>query len=456
MPTPQALPASAVLREALSRHRAGERDAAETAYRLVLQAEPGHALANHNLGVLLLQAGRMGEALDRLRRALLAEPNAALHWFSYAKGLMAARAPGRARGVLAEAETLGLADQRFDPLRAEIATDGSAVVEAEDAALLNAAGNVFLAQGRTEDAIVRYRAALDIAPDFAEAHYRLGSVLSENGRVPEGFAHYMRRAELAHGAAPADPASDPPHKARHDEAQRAHLAARGIAAAFHLAEGDRLAGPAVDPANATPTLFDAWRRAAPQMAVIDGFLSPEALRSLRAYCADSTVWRKVYAAGYLGAAPEDGFACPLLAQIVEEVQQVYRPILAGLRFRYLGAFKYDSETCGGTNTHGDNCAINVNLYITPDDANLDPDHGGMLIWNRPAADLAELRRYNADEPALNAMLEREGAPVTVVPHRANRAVIFRSSLFHRTDRFAFRPDYLSRRINVSLLFGDLD
>lgn len=40
-----------------------------------------------------------------------------------------------------------------------------------------------------------------------------------------------------------------------------------------------------------------------------------------------------------------------------------------------------------------------------------------------------------------------------IPHRANRAVIFKSTLFHRTDSFTFKSDYLSRRINISLLFG---
>jgi hypothetical protein len=41
-----------------------------------------------------------------------------------------------------------------------------------------------------------------------------------------------------------------------------------------------------------------------------------------------------------------------------------------------------------------------------------------------------------------------------VAHRANRAVIFKSALFHKTDRCDFREGYLNKRINVSLLFGD--
>jgi hypothetical protein len=191
------------------------------------------------------------------------------------------------------------------------------------------------------------------------------------------------------------------------------------------------------------------------MVVMDDFLTAPALEMLRAYCAGSTIWRKIYEAGYLGAAPEDGFACPLLAQIVEDIQGTFRPILGNEPFRYLGAFKYDSEVCAGTNTHADNSAINVNFYIAPDEANLDPLHGGMEIWDLAAPDLEDQRRYSSSETLVHELLKRTGASATIIPHRSNRAVIFKSALFHRTDTFKFRTDYLLRRINVSLLFGNL-
>jgi hypothetical protein len=190
------------------------------------------------------------------------------------------------------------------------------------------------------------------------------------------------------------------------------------------------------------------------MVVIDDFLSPAALEKLQRYCAGSTIWRRTYDAGYIGAAPEDGFACPLLAQIAEEIKSVYAGLIGPHRFRYLGAFKYDSELSTGTNIHADLSAVNVNLYIAPDHANLDPSSGGMRIWNLRAPNEAEMRRYNGDEDALLLLLEQEQAPVTIVPHRTNRAVIFDSALYHRTDHCDFREGYLNKRINVSLLFGD--
>jgi hypothetical protein len=187
---------------------------------------------------------------------------------------------------------------------------------------------------------------------------------------------------------------------------------------------------------------------------MEDFLTPEALAKLRAFCADSTIWRRNYEAGYIGATPADGFACPLLAQIAEEIRATWPAIFRPHRFRYLGAFKYDSTYSTGTNIHADFSAVNVNLYIAPDEANLDPESGGMEIWDVRVPDEAAMRRLNGDEAAARDHLARANARSTIIPHRANRAVFFDSALFHRTDRCVFREGYLMKRINVSLLFGE--
>jgi hypothetical protein len=97
------------------------------------------------------------------------------------------------------------------------------------------------------------------------------------------------------------------------------------------------------------------------------------------------------------------------------------------QFRYLGAFKYDSELSSGTNTHADNANVNVNFYITADDANLDPDSGGLKFGMRARPDLQTMRKLNGSEEMVGAFLKRMGAKPSIVPHRANRAVIFGST-----------------------------
>lgn len=314
--------------------------------------------------------------------------------------------------------------------------------------------------GRLDEAITAYREALACEPDLAEAHYHLGSVLSEMGEISAGFAHLMRRAAIVRGGDDvAVGTSSPPHKAKHDREQRDYLIARGMIAVtdpepiFHLGQGERLSTPVVNRANATQLLVRDWRSCWPQRVVVDDFLTPAALQRLRDYCADSTIWRRVYDAGYIGATLRDGFASPLLAQIAEETRDVYADILAAHPFRYMGAFKYDSELSTGTNIHADVSAINVNLYVTPDSANLDTATGGMVIWDVEARSGAEMRLFNGNERALRAHLTRTGTKRIRIPHRANRAILFKSSLFHRTDECRFREGYLNKRINVSLLYG---
>jgi tetratricopeptide (TPR) repeat protein len=455
---------SEVLEKAVALHKAGRAADAERLYRLVLVSEPHHPLANHNLGVVIVQRGSMGESVPHFKAARDAAPREGLYWLSYARALLRSSQARLALGVLEEAKARGFSGAPLDALTTEAATAlrATTAIDPDNAETLFHLGNTLMAAGDYEQAVDSYRRAITAKPDFAEAHNRLGSVLSENGRIAEGFAHLMRRAELVYGtSAPSEvPKKEPLHKTKHDAEQRDYLAggkasddAPLVSEMFRVEDGNRLAGPAVNPANATPELFSKWKSAAPQFVVMDDFLLPEALEKLRRYCAGSTIWRKVYDAGYIGATPEDGFACPFLAQIAEEIRNVFPAIFAPHHFHYLGAFKYDSTLSTGTNIHADNSAVNVNFYITPDEANLDPESGGMDIWDVAMPEGIDMRIYNGDEDAAREFLNRSKARVTTVPHRANRAVIFCSDLFHKTSDCRFKEGYLNKRINVSLLFG---
>lgn len=315
-------------------------------------------------------------------------------------------------------------------------------------------GTVYALQGDAKRAIAAFQAALERDPAHADAHLRLAYLLCEAGQVGEGFAHFMTRARMVGGLA-RDNADAPRHKQRHDAEQRDFLAAMGVPPGdFHLGDGARIAGPAINPAHTEEILLPLWRDASPQYVVLDEFLTAGALDRLRSYCLESTVWQRIYEAGYIGAIPADGFACPLLAQLAEDIATRWPRIFGPHKFKYLGAFKYDSELSRGTNIHADLAAINVNFYITPDDANLDPQSGGMAIWNQTIDTEPLMRQLNSNESAMQSYIAARKAVQTRVPHRSNRAVIFKSSLIHKTDDCAFKTGYENKRINVSLLFGD--
>jgi tetratricopeptide (TPR) repeat protein len=118
------------------------------------------------------------------------------------------------------------------------------------------------------------------------------------------------------------------------------------------------------------------------LAIVDNFLSEDAFRSLRLFCLHSTIWfANRYAYGRLGATIRRGFNCPLLIQIAQELAAAF-PSVIGDRHRLLQlwAYKYGSIQ-PTTSAHADFAAVNVNFWLTPDEANLDPATGGMIVYD---------------------------------------------------------------------------
>ena len=222
-------------------------------------------------------------------------------------------------------------------------------------------------------------------------------------------------------------------------------------APFNLEEGGRLPGPAVNTENAAEIAAQ-WQSNSPQYVVIDNLLTDQALEALRLFCWRSTIWHNAHKNGYLRAMPEHGFSCPLLAQIDEELRSTYPTILGQHPLLRWWGFKYDSRL-RGTNIHADFAAVNVNFWIAPNEANLDPESGGLVIWDKTAPLEWGFKQYNGAGQSVRDFLDQAGARAVTIPHRANRAVVFDSDLFHETDTIAFKDGYLNRRINITMLYG---
>ena len=86
--------------------------------------------------------------------------------------------------------------------------------------------------------------------------------------------------------------------------------------------------------------------------MVDNLLTPAALEGLRRFCLETPMWRRSYDNGYLGAFPEQGFACPLLGQVAEELRDAYPAIFRAHPLLYMWGFKYDSQLTG-INIHAD-------------------------------------------------------------------------------------------------------
>ena len=106
------------LSSAVSLHEAGRLREAAQQYLLVLANDPGQSIANYNLGVLLVQSGRMGHAVRYFERAVLSARHDVGCWRGLANCLYAMGRWEEATATLDRAEGAGLADEFFEQLRA--------------------------------------------------------------------------------------------------------------------------------------------------------------------------------------------------------------------------------------------------------------------------------------------------------------------------------------------------
>ena len=445
------------------------------AYREALRIDPSHYESHVNCAAVFESMKDPGSAIESMRRALALRPGDVRGSLFLAHLLETAMRHDEALEVLETAHAANppngriltgiaaqhLTAQQFD--RALAAAQEAVAADPNDPDCFGTLGTCLQAVGELEDA----------AAAFAESHRLRRSVafpdeivvcksklrhdaeqfdyLAGLGRGAEFAAH----ADTIRGVLDEMPAEIPDtRRVRISAAQTARLAPI-FTRPLHIADAPLLTAGAINPELDADAITAAYRANEPGICHVDGLLRPEALESLRKYCLETTMWHDFYhSEGYIGAMRDDGFAAPLLLQIAEELREALPGIFRDFPVRQLWAFKYDSEIAGIT-THADSAAVNVNFWITPDDANLAPDAGGLVVHKAECPLDWAFTDYNSTDLAdINAFVEENSKGTVVVPHRQNRAVIFNSDLFHATDTIRFRPGYENRRINVTLLYGD--
>ncbi|WP_443637655.1 tetratricopeptide repeat protein [Candidatus Njordibacter sp. Uisw_058] len=77
-----------VLQKAVEAHKAGQVQEADRLYTAILQAQPKHPDANHNMGVLAVNVNKMQEALAYFKAALESNPGIDQYWISYIDALI--------------------------------------------------------------------------------------------------------------------------------------------------------------------------------------------------------------------------------------------------------------------------------------------------------------------------------------------------------------------------------
>jgi tetratricopeptide (TPR) repeat protein len=446
------------------------------AYQKAIALNSRYVEAYGNLGNVLRETGNLSEAVSAYQQALALNP--------------------------AQADThnnLGVARKEQGHPQDAISCYRKALeLKPTHAEAHNNLGLALMEVGTLHDAIAAFQQALSLAPAYQTARYNLGMAWSWAGDDTRACQclEEVARARHDHGKPITDAAvyrSRVKHDAQQmqylldrqkmDSKQRPYLEAlqrlgerlnqdpssgnrvsidaqtlSDIAPSFNRIlfreAPTRLEGGALNPSLDREAVEHQYHAKRPEVTTIDGLLNDAALNALRRFCREATIWKKDYENGYSGAFLGDGFASPLLFQIADELRAKFPGIFSHHRLTQAWAFKHDSAR-RGLNIHADAAAVNVNFWITEDEANLNPATGGLVVYNKEAPPDWNFKEYNSDrkKPRILAWLNEAGAQAIRIPYRANRAVVFNSDLFHETDDVSFKDDYLSRRINITLLYG---
>jgi predicted Zn-dependent protease len=117
---------------AIEHHRAGRLQDAERLYRAILDVQPQHPDANHNLGVLAVGVGKVEAALPLFKKALEARPDVEQFWLSYADALLRAGQLNAARQVIALARQQGHTGPAIEQLATRIEQTTAQAAQAAD------------------------------------------------------------------------------------------------------------------------------------------------------------------------------------------------------------------------------------------------------------------------------------------------------------------------------------
>ena len=111
---------SQALQQGIVAHKADKLEEAERLYLAILQIQPAHPNANHNLGVIAVSVNKTDVALPFFKTALEANPNIELFWLSYIDALIKEKQFDNAKQALKQAENQGVSSEKLNFLETQL------------------------------------------------------------------------------------------------------------------------------------------------------------------------------------------------------------------------------------------------------------------------------------------------------------------------------------------------
>jgi tetratricopeptide (TPR) repeat protein len=183
--------------------RIGALDAAVAAYRVAVQEKPDFRKASNNLILALVKVGKGGEAVERARTLVAIDPKDPDRYFTLGlaqseQNIDDAIASFRRTLDLAPQHTLArynlaLALSRSDHVAESIDELKRALAIDPQPQIHYSLGIIYWHQGEFDRAVTELKAAIAQQPNYADAHYALGSVLKAR-KDWKGASDALRRA----------------------------------------------------------------------------------------------------------------------------------------------------------------------------------------------------------------------------------------------------------------------
>ena len=215
------------LQQAVSAHNKGKLQEAERLYRAILQAQPAHPDANHNLGLIAISVDQTSKALQLFKNALEANPKIEHFWLSYIEALIKNNQIKNAKKAIKKAQKNGFDLESFKTLSKRLlpAVNSRApsqslinnLVEqyrskrygdAEKLAMSiiqqypnhqftwKVLGGVLKQAGRFSEGLIANKKAVELDPEDAEAHYNLGNSLAALKKPTEAEGAFKQAIAL--------------------------------------------------------------------------------------------------------------------------------------------------------------------------------------------------------------------------------------------------------------------
>ncbi|MEE8532402.1 MAG: tetratricopeptide repeat protein, partial [Alphaproteobacteria bacterium] len=404
----------------------GRYDDAIAHYEKALAIRPDYAAARIDLGVALQEQGRLSAAIEQYERALTLESN-------YAEAY----------------RNLGIA-------YLELGRHEKARAAFHDVLRHNHGGRWWNA-GRFVD--VGEAAGATTAPALRASIFKLEDASDQiDYLIAKGLLH----ASFADMAARYRAVRDEVEAAvGHDGTATLKPRQAASIGGFYnkvvrFADAPRIASGAVNDKLDYAAIEESYLSSPLSITTFDDFLTPEALVALRDFCLESTIFFGYSGARFVGSDLGTGFNCSLLYQIAEELKRRLPRILGAHELSNIWTYRHRNRSVG-VEAHSDQGQVSFNFWISPAAANRNPEHGGLLVYAKEQPydwDWRVINRYKYRPDILKQINDfLESAETITIPYGENRAVLFHSNLFHKSDAIDFADGYTNRRMNVTMLFG---